>query len=869
MVFYWDCNNPNFTSKNDITMKKNISINISGMIFYIEEDCYPTLKAYLAAIHQYFANYEDGREIIEDIEVRIAEIFCETLRKDKQVITQDDVTLLMQTMGSISDFQEAEENPAFHITFEEEEEDNHAKPNFEIPTEHDFFEGGNTAVQVQPKNPQRKREHAFISEEKPKKPHHDFEPVMLNHADTKQEEEEKERTAKRLYRDNQRKIVGGVAAGVAHYLNIDAIWVRIMWVLCLSGFFWYSEIPSIAFVLYIALWMVVPESDELEENPQLKKLFRDSERNVIAGVSSGLASYLGISELLVRVLFIFTTFMFGTGIFIYLILWIIIPEAKTLTEKMQMRGQPINLSSIRENIQANLESIKGEDLGRIHKAILVPFHLFAFLMNRTTDFLRPFVGFTADFIRIVGGILLVVISLLTTVVLITLTLVLLGWGFENYYQFDRSPLHILEECFGNASHWHVLNAFFALFIPVFFIGLFGVMMLTRRIIWNHRFGWSIAGFWLISMIGFGISASAVASNFNVESSIGHGGELAPVEGVLELDLLKQKTTNGIYAQQHLKISSNEGKSIMFNRVVKAKGKNHADAEKNAKMLQAVYRQVNNQIIFGKYAEFTKNAVFRNQQIYLELSIPKGQVFKISPALAPLLYQTYTALDTKLSKEEAGRLWKFNEEGNLVPHFETAALEEDAKIKNEVTEKLLTLESFNEIEASGNIYLVVEPYANQYALGGDYDKVEISQKNNKLSLASKKGLGFSKNLKIIVYTKALNSISLSGACFAQMGLKKQDKLAVELTGASKLSVASRGQIIKRLRADVSGSSELQATETTFQEVKISLSGASRADLNVIDKLNVEASGASTLRYLSKPKYLETDISGASQIKALPR
>ncbi len=574
-----------------------------------------------------------------------------------------------------------------------------------------------------------------------------------------------------------------------------------------------------------------------------------------------------MSELLVRVLFIFTTLAFGTGIFIYLVLWIIIPEAKTFTEKMQMRGQPINLSSIRENIQANLESIKGEDLSKIHEVILVPFRLFAYLMNKTADFLRPFVGFTADFIRIVGGIALVAISLFMTIALVTLTLVLLGWGFENYYQLDRSHIHILEECFGSASHWHVLNAFFALFTPVFFIGLFGVMMLTRRIIWNHRFGWSIAGFWLISMIGFGISASVVANNFNVEASIGHGVELALIEGVLELDLMEQKVSDGIFVKQRLKITSHSGEGIMFNQTIKAKGKNHTDAEKNAKMLKAVYRQMNNQIIFGEYAEFTKNAVFRNQQIHLELSIPKGQVFKISPTLASLLYQTYTLEGNYLSKEEPGIAWKFDEEGNIIPHYETTASEDNTYTEEKTNRRLFKLESFDEIEAAGNIYLIVRPNANQHALEGDYDKIDISQRDGKLSLSPKRGIGLNRNLKIVLYTSILDKISLSGACFAQTNLQTQDKLEVELTGASRLSLVSGGDWIAQLKADISGSSRLDAIKANFQEVKITLSGASKADLNVIQKLKVEASGASVLRYLSKPKQLSTDISGASQIKTL--
>src|SRR6478752_6380944 len=90
-------------------MKKNISINISGIIFHIEEDGYETLRKYLDTVNRYFASFEDSSEILADIESRVAEIFLSKLNEGKQVITADDVNALIATMGSVSDFRAAEE----------------------------------------------------------------------------------------------------------------------------------------------------------------------------------------------------------------------------------------------------------------------------------------------------------------------------------------------------------------------------------------------------------------------------------------------------------------------------------------------------------------------------------------------------------------------------------------------------------------------------------------------------------------------------------------------------------------------------------------------------------------------------------------
>src|SRR5687768_4401743 len=96
-------------------MKKNISINISGIIFHIEEDGYEPLKKYLDSINKYFSTFEDSSEILADIESRIAEIFLSKLNEEKQVITAEDVNALIATMGSVSDFKAVEETEAKDI----------------------------------------------------------------------------------------------------------------------------------------------------------------------------------------------------------------------------------------------------------------------------------------------------------------------------------------------------------------------------------------------------------------------------------------------------------------------------------------------------------------------------------------------------------------------------------------------------------------------------------------------------------------------------------------------------------------------------------------------------------------------------------
>src|ERR1700750_2307286 len=200
-------------------MKKNISINISGIIFHIEEDGYDSLRKYLDSINKYFSSFEDSSEIMADIESRIAEIFLSKLNEGKQVVTAEDVNSLITSMGSVSDFKAAEE------------------------TEHT----GSA--------PNRASQETRSTYSPPKK----------------------------LLRDQKRKILGGVCSGLGSYLNVDPVWIRLLFAILTFAY-------GITLIAYIIMWVVVPGSYDLEEPEVSKKMFRDPERKVIAGVAGGVAS---------------------------------------------------------------------------------------------------------------------------------------------------------------------------------------------------------------------------------------------------------------------------------------------------------------------------------------------------------------------------------------------------------------------------------------------------------------------------------------------------------------------------------------------------------------------------------------------------
>jgi len=82
-----------------------------------------------------------------------------------------------------------------------------------------------------------------------------------------------------------------------------------------------------------------------------KRLFRDTENGMLAGVAAGLANYFGIDVLLVRILFIVAVVTGGWGILIYILLWLLVPEAKTSSERLQMRGLAVTVDNLKEAVE--------------------------------------------------------------------------------------------------------------------------------------------------------------------------------------------------------------------------------------------------------------------------------------------------------------------------------------------------------------------------------------------------------------------------------------------------------------------------------------------------------------------------------------
>ncbi len=163
-------------------MRKTVNINLNGRVFYIDDDAYARLKDYLDKLERYFRNQEESKEIISDIESRIAELFVEKLNHASGVVTINMVDEVIRTMGQPED-----------------------------------FEGD------------------FSAEE----------PEYVDYEEFKGKK-------KRLFRDVDNKVIAGVCSGLAAYLNTDPVFIRVI----------FAILPFVSvgviFPIYIILWLVIP-----------------------------------------------------------------------------------------------------------------------------------------------------------------------------------------------------------------------------------------------------------------------------------------------------------------------------------------------------------------------------------------------------------------------------------------------------------------------------------------------------------------------------------------------------------------------------------------------------------------------------------
>jgi phage shock protein PspC (stress-responsive transcriptional regulator) len=601
-------------------MKKIININFHSRVVPIEETAYEILQEYIESLRRYFANEEGRDEIISDIENRFAELFSDTLKKGATCITDADVNAIIASMGRPEEF---------------EEEDG-------TRTSSASQGAGSAGAGQGAGSYQQEGSYQYGPE------------------------------PRRLYRSDNDKILGGVCAGLANYLRIDPAIVRIIFVLMTFG-------GGVGVLLYLVLWAILPYKS-LPVNLR-KRLYRNPDDRVIGGVASGLAAYFHIEVWIPRLIFalpfilgiiasiirsawfywdgpfIFTGGFGGTLVITYIVLWIVLPEALTASEKLEMRGEKVDLESIKNTIKSDLESFnkKAQEMGAemkkgFHKAgekVKQSTQTFtteaAPVIRRTSGGLGHAIGvlFKAFFLFIAG------------VIAFALIMALIGIAFRG-----GGVLHLKNYIL--AGFWQNFLAWtsFVLFLILPVIAL--LTWLIRRITGvrsrSHYLGYTFGTLWVIGLFCTIALFGMVMNNFRARQHVEEEFPLAqPSHGKLVVTAARMDRyydegdedwwfdrnwrKNGPFYNLNddslmlktvrLNLLKSEDSAFHVQIVKFSRGDNSRDAHDLAGQIMFPVRQADSVLTLPNSFAVTQGQKFRNQQVLVTIAIPVGKKILIN------------------------------------------------------------------------------------------------------------------------------------------------------------------------------------------------------------------------------------------------
>lgn len=556
-------------------MKQVISINLQGRVIPIEQTAYDILKSYKEKLLSYFSGEEGCEEIINDIENRVVELFQQRLKAGAACITDADVEAVIKSIGQPEDFDERE------------------------------GEKKETPSNVSATGDSR-----------------------------------------RFFRDEKNKILGGVCAGLANYFSIDVVIIRILFVLLFG----------VMFIPYLILWLAAPGTSSAQIGSQRKKLYRDSEHHFIAGVCSGLGHYFGVNVWIPRILFLIPFFSYAwhwgplhlpglisigfspTALIVYIILWIILPPAKTSSEKLEMRGEKVDMQSISN-------SIKEEMKGVTQRVSAAAGEISQKAREKEREVAAEVKGAARRAGRSLGDIIILILKIFAyffiAIFVFVILAVLLSFGFAAAVLFPLKEF-VIGTPMQEFLSWSTLILFFA--VPIVGVVVWLIRRLTKSRQHSGRLRLSFVVLWFLgwaSLISLLVSAgrefsyknSSAVQKISIDKSLYEGISIsaAPNKDSFYFSDNDFSTPFELYNKEgfhinNLRISIHKSENDSFQIVTKPKayGRTPLQAEKNRGQIKPRFEIIDSNIIADPGIYITRDNKFRNQSVLMNVYIPVGK-----------------------------------------------------------------------------------------------------------------------------------------------------------------------------------------------------------------------------------------------------
>ena len=393
---------------------------------------------------------------------------------------------------------------------------------------------------------------------------------------------------------------------------------------------------------------IIEDDSKAESNYQAykksKKLYRDKDKGMIGGVAAGLSHYLGIDVVWIRVILLLFFFGFGTGILAYIILWIATPEAVTTSEKLEMTGEPVTISSIEKKVREEFDSVsekfKNVDYDKYGNQIKTGAEKFG---NSLSEIISNIFKVFAKFL----GVILIITGV-SVLFFLFVGIFTLGTGYWITFPWTE----FVDA--GNFTDYPIwvfgLLMFLGVGIPFFFLTLLGFRLLSPSM---KSIG-SIAKYTLLALWILAIAA-LISIGIQQASEVAYEGKTIQKEtlNILPTDTLQiefrynENYTNDlddtdnfrfvqdasrnevIYSNNiHFEIEKTDEKAPYIQIERRARGKSFNEAKKRAEKIQFGYRLEGKKLLLDNYLLTAVSEKFRDQEVAIYLYLPEGMVFKV-------------------------------------------------------------------------------------------------------------------------------------------------------------------------------------------------------------------------------------------------
>jgi phage shock protein PspC (stress-responsive transcriptional regulator) len=402
-----------------------------------------------------------------------------------------------------------------------------------------------------------------------------------------------------------------------------------------------------------------------------RRVFRDSDNKVLGGVCSGIASYFDTDPLWIRLALVVLFFGFGSGFILYIILWIIVPEAKTTAEKLEMRGDPIDINTISQTIKEEAEQFKNrvQDFGNRNQSV----------GNKIGHIIYTVFHGIFKVISKVAGALFVIFGMLF---LVALMLVLFNIG-----KIESLSINEFSQAFAGADFsmfWFNAGLVMCVGIPLCMLVYKGMKLLFGIKVSYLWLNLSAGILWFVGLTLCLCLSLNILNDFSDETQLkkqidthynntdtlyvktNNGYEKNPTDLDFEWDNDRWLINNAIqpsiwWGKPRVKIITSENDSVSVFIVRVAAGKQKTEASLRAKNINYSAAQQDSVLLLNNYFSFASTDKYRNQGVDVLIKLPKNKVVYLDNNLKKLLYDVEN-VNGIYDSEMVGKYWKMTANG---------------------------------------------------------------------------------------------------------------------------------------------------------------------------------------------------------------